>query len=222
MSLMTGPFPTGLGAEILTRYFKNTTVISPVATVYVGLASAIPTNTTFTELANSNAYARQSCAMGSVTAATATAPSYVQNSGTINFPAVTTSAWSAVLGWGIWDSGTYGAGNLLAAGPLTTSLSFTAITVADPGVMNTGAHGLTTGTTYPVYVATSGATITGAGGPTTGVGLWLAVANDSTHLTFPFTCTVTGTGTVLVPTGSVTCQVNDVFQFAANSITVYL
>ena len=216
----TGQMSSTLQQEVLNRYLKNTTVLSPVATVYVALATAIPTDASFTEVSNANGYARQSCAISAVTAGP---PSYVTNSGVINFPTVTSSNWSAVVGWGIWDSGTYGGGNLLFYGTLGNTVAFSAISVASPGVMTTASNGLTAGTTAVVNILTSSATVkdqTGATG--TGVGPCQVDVVSTTSLALPYTCTVTGSGTVMVPSGTVTCNVGDVFQFAANAITIYL
>jgi len=205
---MAGPLSSALQNEILARYFKNTTVISPAATVYVALASAQPTDAAFTEISG-NAYARQACAFGSVTSGT---PSYVQNSSIIAFPAVTTAAWSAVVGWGIYDAVT--AGNLLSYGNLMTSLTATANTLANPTVVTTPTHGMTTG----AYCIVSGSNST----PSIN-GIWPIDYVSATTFSLPVNCTVAGTaGTVLVPTGSVTCNVGDIFQFAASAITVNL
>ena len=213
----SGQMSLALQQEVLARYLKNTTVITPVATVYVALATAIPTDAAFTEVTNANGYVRQACAISAVTAGP---PSYVTNSGIINFPTVTSTNWAAVLGWGIWDSGTYGAGNLLFYGTLGVTVAFSAISVATPASMTTAAHGLTTNGEYFVNVLTSNATVNAL--VATGIGVWPVVVTDGTHLTFPFQCTVTGSGTLMVPTGSVTLANTDVFQIPATSITVFL
>ena len=216
----SGQMSLALQQEILARYLKNTTVITPVATVYVALATAIPTDAAFTEVTNANGYARQACAISAVTAGP---PSYVTNSGIINFPTVTSTNWAAVLGWGIWDSGTYGAGNLLFYGTLGVTVAFSAISVASPGLMTTASNGLTAGTNVGVNILTSTATVKdGAGATGTGVGPCQVDVISTTSLALPYTCTVTGTGTVMVPSGTVTCNVGDVFQFAANALTIYL
>jgi hypothetical protein len=216
----TGQMSSVLQQEVLNRYLKNTTVLAPVATVYVALATAIPTDAGFTEVTNANGYARQSCAISAVTAGP---PSYVTNSGIINFPTVTSTNWAAVVGWGIYDSGTYGAGNLLFYGTLGNTVAFSAVSVASPGVMTTAANGLTAGTSAVVNILTSTATLkdmTGATG--TGVGPCQVDVIGGTSVALPYSCTVTGTGTVMVPSGTVTCNVGDVFQFAANALTIYL
>ena len=216
----TGQMSLALQQEILKRYLLNTTAITPVATVYVALATAIPTDAGFTEVTNANGYARVACPMSAVTAGP---PSYITNSGIINFAAVTSSNWSAVTGWGIWDSGTYAGGNLLFYGSLTTTLAFSAVSVASPGVMTTATNGLTAGTTQIINILTNGATMKDASGATgSPTGPCQVDVVSTTSLALPWTCTVTGTGTIAVNTGSVQCNVGDVFQFAANAITIYL
>lgn len=91
------------------------TITAP-ASVYVALLTVAPSGPgdTGTEVTNANGYAR--------TVATFDAPvnGVTQNSGTVTFPAATGS-WGTVVAAAIYDSGTYGGGNLLYYGTLGLS-----------------------------------------------------------------------------------------------------
>jgi hypothetical protein len=90
------------------------------ATVYVALCTADPTDAgtgaSMSEVPNSGAYARQTCAFGAASARA------IANSGTITFTQASGS-WGTVTHWAIVDSATWGAGNMLAHGSLGTSKS---------------------------------------------------------------------------------------------------
>jgi hypothetical protein len=95
---------------------------SPVATVYLALNTADPTDAgtgaSMSETANSNGYARTAITFG------AAASRQVANSADVTFPAVVTANWaSPITHWAILDSATYGAGNMLAHGSWTTPFS---------------------------------------------------------------------------------------------------
>lgn len=96
------------------------TAYTPAATVYLGLATADPTDAatgaSTNEVANSGSYARVAITLG------AAASRRVTQSGAVNFTAATGS-WSTVTHWFIADSATHGAGNVLAYGALGTSKS---------------------------------------------------------------------------------------------------
>lgn len=98
----------------------NGNAYTPVATVYIALATADPTDAgtgaSMNEVANSNGYARIACAFGAASSRT------VSNSGTLTFSAATGS-WGTVTHFAILDSATHGAGNMLAHGALTASRS---------------------------------------------------------------------------------------------------
>lgn len=98
----------------------NGVAYTPVATVYIALCTADPTDAgtgaSMNEVANSNGYARIACAFGAASSRT------VSNSGTLTFSAATGS-WGTVTNFAILDSATHGAGNMLAHGALTTSRS---------------------------------------------------------------------------------------------------
>lgn len=90
-------------------------------TAYVALATADPTDAgtgaSMSECANTNTYARVTTAAGDWDAAAAGA---IANATDITFPEATGS-WGTVTHFGILDSGTWGAGNLLAHGALGAS-----------------------------------------------------------------------------------------------------
>jgi hypothetical protein len=89
---------------------------SHVATVYLALCTADPTaagtGASCNECANANAYARKA-----ITFAAASGRSIAQT-GAVTFDQAS-GAWGTVTHWAIIDSGTYGAGNMLAYGALT-------------------------------------------------------------------------------------------------------
>jgi hypothetical protein len=68
------------------------------------------------ECANSNNYARVSCAFGAASSRA------ISNSGTVTFNTASGS-WGTVTHFAVVDSSTYGAGNMLAHGSLSTSKS---------------------------------------------------------------------------------------------------
>jgi len=78
-----------------------------VAQAYASLHSADPGLTGANELANSNGYARVAANFG------AAGSGIMENDGVVTFGPATPAGWSAATHLGIWDSGTYGAGNFL-------------------------------------------------------------------------------------------------------------
>ena len=93
------------------------TAYTPVATLYLALCTADPTDAatgaSCNECANANNYARVACAFG------AAASRAIANSGTVTF-AQASGSWGTASHFVIVDSATYGAGNVLAHGALTT------------------------------------------------------------------------------------------------------
>jgi hypothetical protein len=93
---------------------------SPVATVYLALCTADPTDAgtgaSMNECANSGSYARKAIAFGSA------ASRRITQSGDVTFDTAT-GAWGTVTHWAIVDSGTYGNGNVLASGTFLVSKS---------------------------------------------------------------------------------------------------
>lgn len=86
---------------------------SPVATVYLALATADPTDAatgaSMNECANANGYSRKAITFG------AAASRKITQSGAVTYDEATGS-WGTVTHWAIVDSATHGAGNCLAHG----------------------------------------------------------------------------------------------------------
>jgi hypothetical protein len=103
----------------LLNHIFNTAYTS-VATVYVALCTADPTDAatgaSMSEVANANGYARTAVTFGA-----AASRRVIQNA-TVTFP-LATGAWGTITFWTIVDSATYGAGNVLAHGALTASVA---------------------------------------------------------------------------------------------------
>ena len=93
------------------------TAYTQPATVYLALCTADPTDAatgaSCNECANANNYARVACTFGTA------ASRAIANSGTVTFPTASGS-WGTASHFVITDSATYGAGNVLAHGALTT------------------------------------------------------------------------------------------------------
>lgn len=102
--------------ELLDHVFNA--AYSPVATVYLGLATADPTDAgtgaSFNECPDANAYARTVIAFG------AAAARKITQDGVVTFPKAVGGGWGEVSHWGILDGNTLGAGNLLAHGAFAT------------------------------------------------------------------------------------------------------
>ena len=97
----------------------------PKPTAYVGLCTADPTDAgtgaSCNEVTDANAYARVATAGADWAAASGGASS---NANDITFPEATGS-WGTVTHFALFDSGTYGEGNMLAHGSLTPSKTVT-------------------------------------------------------------------------------------------------
>lgn len=98
-----------------------TTPYTSVATVYLALATADPTDAgtgaSMSEVANSGAYARTAITFG------AAASRRVTQSGAVVFPEATGNWSGPITHWAVLDSGTHGAGNMLAHGAFATPFS---------------------------------------------------------------------------------------------------
>ena len=107
-------------AQSLMKHVFSSTAYSPPATVYLALCTTLPTvgqtGATISEVTNSNAYARVACPFGS-----ASARAIAQNA-LISFPKAT-GAWGTIVAWALVDSATWGAGNMLAFGAISPSIS---------------------------------------------------------------------------------------------------
>jgi len=104
--------------ELLDHLFN--VAYSPVATVYLALCTADPTDAatgaSCNEVPNSGTYGRTAIAFG-----TAASRQITQNA-IVTFPTATGS-WGTVSHWVIVDTVTYGAGNVLASGAFVTPKS---------------------------------------------------------------------------------------------------
>jgi hypothetical protein len=94
---------------------------TPASTLYLCLCTADPTESgtgaSMNETANSAAYARAEIAFGSATGRSVT------QDGQVNFPQATSAYSAPITHWAICDSGTYGAGNMLAFGSFVNSFT---------------------------------------------------------------------------------------------------
>lgn len=102
--------------ELLDHVFN--VAYSPAATIYLALCTADPTDAgtgaSMNECADSGSYARKAIAFGAANARAIT------QDGVVTFDAAT-GAWGTASHWAIVDSGTHGAGNMLAHGALSES-----------------------------------------------------------------------------------------------------
>lgn len=112
----------------LLGHVLNAAYTSP-ATVYLVLCTADPTDAatgaSCNEVANSGAYARKAISFGAASARRITQDAQVDFD-------TATGSWGTITHWAIADSGTYGAGNILAHGQF--SASFAPVTGNTPRV----------------------------------------------------------------------------------------
>lgn len=102
-------------ARVLNHIFNATQAVG--GTVHLALYTVAPTDSTAgTEVANANNYARRPITLGAPSARRVT------QSAQVDFNAAS-GAWGTVVAWGISDSATHGAGNLLAYGDFSASFS---------------------------------------------------------------------------------------------------
>src|SRR3990172_8390065 len=111
---------SNFGEDSFLNQITTNTAYTPVATVYLALATADPTDAgtgaSMSEVPNSGSYARTAIAFGAASARRVT------QSGAVVFPEATGS-WGTVTHWAILDSATHGAGNMLAAGAFVSSFA---------------------------------------------------------------------------------------------------
>jgi len=116
---MAGTFSDYAENELLDHIMGVGSLTMP--TVYVALCTADPedagTGADMDEVADANAYARVAIAADFSTPA---ASGSIANDGQIDFVEAT-GAWGTVTHFALLDSGTHGAGNMLAHGDLTAS-----------------------------------------------------------------------------------------------------
>ena len=107
-------FTDYLEQKVLEHVFRNTAYTQP-ATIYLGLLSAAPTDSTAgTELASLYGYARQACAFDAFSAGKS-----VANTSAETFTA-SGGAWNTITHFGVYDAST--GGNLLAYGEILPSV----------------------------------------------------------------------------------------------------
>jgi hypothetical protein len=114
-----------LEGQIRAHIFRTGTFTKP-SVLAIALCTAAPTDAdtgalTAKEVANAGAYARQTLnPLDANWAAASATDGLTDNASAITFPTAT-AAWGTVTHVAICDSATYGAGNLLFHGALTTS-----------------------------------------------------------------------------------------------------
>ena len=123
--------------KLIDAIFRNTAYTMPtVLAVALFTAASACDASTVTEVTNANAYARVALnpsvsnwanTQNSGTAVSSGTSGTTSNSTTVTFPTATGS-WGTINYFGIYDSATYGAGNLLFCAAVTT-----------PQTINTGA-----------------------------------------------------------------------------------
>jgi len=100
------------------NHVLKVSVWTPPTDIYLALHTADPTEDgSGAECANANNYSRTVCSSMFTTPA---ATRIISNDGLITC-ATASGTWGTVTSWGIWDSGTWGAGNLIAFGDFAVS-----------------------------------------------------------------------------------------------------
>lgn len=109
---------TDYSEGVVVKHLLKESAYTPVATVYLALATSSPgetaTGASMNEVANSGSYARTAITFA------ASSSRRVTQTGAVTFPAATGS-WGTVTHWAVVDSATYGAGNALAYGAFAAS-----------------------------------------------------------------------------------------------------
>lgn len=107
----------------LMKHLITQAAYTPASTLYLGLATADPTDAatgaSTNEVANSGSYARTA-----ITFAAAASRAIAQNADVV-FP-LATGSWGTITHWFIADSATHGAGNVLAHGAFNASFAVVA------------------------------------------------------------------------------------------------
>jgi hypothetical protein len=132
--VMANGFSTYLENEILNALFRNTdatTLGASPANVFISLHTDDPGDTGANEVADTFAYARKSTSTGDagtgangdynapVVSPVNSEAQRVDNLNSIDFVAASGGDWGTIKYFGIWDSGTYGGGNLLITGDVS-------------------------------------------------------------------------------------------------------
>lgn len=109
---------TNYGENAVANHICRNSAYTPAATVYLVLCTADPneaaTGAACNETANANGYARTAITFG------AAATRRVTQNADVSFPVATGNYASPISHWALADSGTYGAGNILAYGAFAT------------------------------------------------------------------------------------------------------
>lgn len=124
---MSGTYSNYIETHVLDYVTGKVSTAFTVTPIFLCLCTVVPdsskTGATITE-ATYTGYARFSmnaAAWNSASSGGAGAASSVSNSGTITFAACTAGS-STIIGWALCDSGTIGAGNMLAWGSATSTV----------------------------------------------------------------------------------------------------
>lgn len=104
----------------IVKHLTREAAYTPVATIYLALCTADPTDAatgaSMNEVANANGYTRKAITFGAASARRVT------QSGTVTFDQASGS-WGTATHYALVDSATYGAGNVLASGSLAVAKS---------------------------------------------------------------------------------------------------
>lgn len=128
------------------NHLTTNSAYTPASTIYLALATADPTDAgtgaSMNEVANSGSYARTAITFGAASSRAVT-----QNAD-VDFPEATGS-WGTVTHWAILDSGTHGAGNMLAHGAFGSSFAVVSgniwtVASGEINVTITASNGITT------------------------------------------------------------------------------
>jgi hypothetical protein len=121
-SAFAGSFSDTTENNIITHMFRTGSWTKP--TVLAAALGTACSDSSFTEIANSGSYARVNANPLDATWSAATAGNgTTSNVGAITFPTPTANwnSGSAITHWALYDSATYGAGNMLVCAALTAS-----------------------------------------------------------------------------------------------------
>lgn len=104
----------------MVNHITTNAAYSPASTLYLALCTADPTDAgtgaSMNEAANANGYARTAITFG------AASSRVITQSADVDFPEAT-GTWGTISHWAIVDSGTHGAGNMLAHGAFGSSFT---------------------------------------------------------------------------------------------------
>lgn len=188
------------------------------------ISSWVGTTLTLTgNAANNGSGSTDSLAISAFSQSTGTAPSQITNGSAITFAQATGAGWGTVIAFGLIDSGTYGAGNLLAWDYLGNFQWLPAeISAASPGVFTVKAHGYSAADSIVFSTEYGGTAPTFSASNLTGI---LAVVTPATD-TFTVTNSAVAVNTSSTGSGMVRKLIqqsvpgNVTMSFAASSLVV--